>query len=209
MLAVPVFTMQGEQTGEMEIDPALLGVRVRPQLMKQAIVAYHANRRQGAAATKSRGQVAGSTKKMFRQKGTGYARRGSRRTNILRGGGMAFGKKPRSFRKKLPRNMRKAALASAILAKMLGEDLLVIDGLRMDAPKTADLARLLRALEINRSCLLALHDRDPNVYLSSRNLPDLTVRTTAELNAFDVAMRRKMLVTSEAMQAWLAPEASE
>lgn len=209
MLEVPVYNTNGEKIDSLQVDEARFGGVVNVPLVKQAIVAYHANRRQGAAATKSRGQVAGSTKKMFRQKGTGYARRGSRRTNILRGGGMAFGKKPRSFRKKLPRNMRKAALASAILAKMLGEDLLVIDGLRMDAPKTADLARLLRALEINRSCLLALHDRDPNVYLSSRNLPDLTVRTTAELNAFDVAMRRKMLVTSEAMQAWLAPEASE
>ena len=209
MLEVPVYNTNGEKIDSLQVDEARFGGVVNAPLVKQAIVAYHANRRQGAAATKSRGQVAGSTKKMFRQKGTGYARRGSRRTNILRGGGMAFGKKPRSYRKKLPRNMRKAALASAILAKMLGEDLLVIDGLRMDAPKTADLARLLRALEINRSCLLALHDRDPNVYLSSRNLPDLTVRTTAELNAFDVAMRRKMLVTSEAMQAWLAPEASE
>jgi len=209
MLEVPVYNTSGEKIDTLQVDEDRFGGTVNVPLVKQAIVAYHANRRQGAAKTKSRGQVSGSTKKMFRQKGTGYARRGSRRTNILRGGGMAFAKAPRSFRKKLPRNMRKAALASAILAKMLGEDLLVIDGLSMDAPKTAELARLLGSLQIHRSCLLTVHDRDANVYLSSRNLPDLTVRTAAELNAFDVAMRQKMLVTSEAMQIWLRPEAPE
>lgn len=209
MLEVPVYNTSGEKIDSLQVDEELFGGTVNAPLVKQAIVAYHANRRQGAAATKSRGQVAGSTRKLYRQKGTGYARRGTLRTGIVRGGGVSFAKTPRSYRKKLPQKMRKAALGSAILAKMLGEDLMVIDGLEMDAPRTAEMAQVLRNLRIDRSCLLALHDRDPNVYLSSRNLPDLTVRIAAELNAFDVAVRQKMLVTPQAMKALMHPEARE
>ena len=100
--------------------------------------------------------------------------------------------------------MRRAALDSAILAKMLGADLLVVDGLAAEAPRTKMMAGLLKNLQIRRSCLLALAGPDRNVYLSARNLPDLTVRSAAELNAFDVATRQKMLVTREAMQALMA-----
>ena len=96
--------------------------------------------------------------------------------------------------------MRKAALQSAILAKMIGQDLCVVDGLRADQPKTSRMVELLKNLRINRSCLLALAQRDSNLYLSSRNISDLTVRITAELNAFDVATRQKMVVTSDAMK---------
>jgi large subunit ribosomal protein L4 len=169
-------------------------------LLKQAIVAYHANRRQGTAATKGRGEVEGSTRKLFRQKGTGNARRGNIRTNLLRGGGVAFAKKPRDFRQKLSKNMRRAALRSAILAKLLGNDLLLIQGLAAKAPKTAVMAGVLRKLKIDRSCLLTLAERDVNLYLSSRNIPNLTVRIAEELNAFDVATRQKMLMTTDAMK---------
>ena len=160
-----------------------------------------------AVKTLSRGMVEGSTRKAYRQKGTGRARRGDMKTNIMRGGGMAFRKDPRDFGRKLPRKMRRRALQSAILAKMLGNDLMVVEGLKMDAPKTAAMAGVLKNLKINRSCLLALAERDANIHLSSRNLPDLTVRVAAELNAFDVATRQKMLVTREAMQALTQQEA--
>lgn len=201
MLHVPVYNTDGEKIDALEVDEAVFGGTVNADLLKQAVVAYHANRRQGSACTKGRGDVAGSTRKMYRQKGTGYARRGSRRTNLLRHGGNAFAKKPHSFRKGLPKKMRRAALNSAILAKILGQDLLVIDGLEMDEPKTAFMAAVLERLAIDRSCLLALAERNRNLYLSSRNIADLTVRTAAELNAFDVATRQKMLVTTGAMKA--------
>ena len=169
-------------------------------------MAHNANRRQGTVATRSRGMVKGSTKKLFRQKGTGNARRGQRRTNVLKGGGVAFAKQPRSFRKKMPRKMRQAALASTILAKILGEDLLVVDGLSLDQPKTSEMASVLKNLGINRSCLLTLAERDNAIYLSSRNIGDLTVRIVAELNAGEVALRQKMLVTREAMAALVGQE---
>ncbi len=203
MLEVPVYNTDGKQTDTLKVDEAVFGSTVNVALVKQAVVAYHANKRQGSATTKSRGMVQGSTRKLYRQKGTGRARRGSARTNLLRGGGVAFAKRPRDFSQKLPKKMRQAALNSAILAKLLGSDLLVVEGLKSDAPKTAEMTRLLSNLKINRSCLLTLAERDRNIYLSSRNLQDVTVRIAEELNAFDVATRQKMLVTTEAMDALL------
>ena len=150
--------------------------------------------------------VVGSTRKLFRQKGTGRARRGAIRTPLLRGGGHTFAKRPHSFRKTLPRKMRRAALKTAILAKILGEDLMVLDGLSIAEPKTKEMARIVKSLKINRSCLLTLAQRDGNVYLSCRNLADMTVRIAEELNAFDVATRQKMLVTSEAMKTLIGQE---
>ncbi len=206
MLEVPVYNTSGEKIDAVEVDEAMFGSRVNVALLKQAVVAYHAARRQGTAATKSRGMSVGSTRKVFRQKGTGYARRGPVRSPVVRGGGVTFAKKPHSFRKDLPRKMRKAALDSAILAKMIGQDLMIVDGLTAEKPRTRQMAELLRNLQINRSCLLALAGRDRNIYLSSRNIQDLTVRITDELNAFDVATRQKMLVTSEAMKALMDRE---
>lgn len=203
MLEVPVYNTSGQQTQTLQVDEERFGKTVNVALLKQAIVGYHANKRQGTVATKNRGQVEGSTRKLFNQKHTGNARRGPIRTNIMRGGGMAFGKQPRDFRQGLPRQMRRKALESAILAKLLGQDLVVVEGLAIDSPKTKTVVQLLGALKINRSCLLTLAQRDTNIWKSARNIPDVTVRIAEELNAFDVATRQKLLVTLEAMKALL------
>lgn len=203
MLVVPVYNTAGEKIDTLQIDEARFGTRVNAALLKQAIVAYHANRRRGTAATKGRAQKHGSGRKVFRQKGTGYARRGNVRTNIVRGGGVAFAKTARSFRKGLPRKMRRRALESAILAKILGEDLMVVEGLALAEPKTKFVADALAKLDINRSCLLTLAEADEVLFKSARNIPDVTVRVAAELNAYDVATRQKMLVTREAMDVLL------
>ena len=203
MFDVPVYNQTGKQVETFSVDPALLGTTVNVALLKQAIVAYHANRRQGTSATKSRGMVAGSTKKLFKQKGTGRARRGAARTPVVKGGGHTFAKRTRDFRQRMPKKMRQAALKSALLAKIIGEDLLIIDGLSFDAPKTKQMAAIVENLKINRSCLLTLAERNSNVFLSSRNLPDLTICIAEELNAFDVATRQKMLITKDALTALL------
>ena len=206
MLEVPVYNTKGEKVDTIEVDERVFGSSVNVALLKQAVVAYHANSRRGTAATKGRAMVDGSTRKIFRQKGTGNARRGNIRTNILRGGGVAFAKRPGKFRKTLPRKMRRAALASAILAKIIGNDLLVLDALEIESPKTGRMAGVLKNLKINRSCLLALAQRDRNIYLSARNIPDVAVRITDELNGFDVATRQKMVVTADAMKALMGRE---
>ena len=209
MLEVAVYNMDGKQVDSMPVDRNIFGGFVNKALVKQAVVIYHGNKRQGSATTKSRGMVKGSTRKLFRQKGTGNARRGNLRTNVVRGGGVAFAKLVRDHHKKLPQKMRKAALDSAILAKIISSDLMVVDGLKCEKPKTSEISRMLENLKINRSCLLTLDQRDSNVYLSCRNIPDLTVRIREELNAFDVVTRQKMLVTTEAMKAMLAVEVRE
>ena len=207
MLEVPVYNTRGEKIDALKVDEQVFGGTVNVALLKQAVVTYHANRRQGTVQTRSRGMVEGSTRKLYAQKHTGNARRGNIRTNIMRGGGVAFGKKLRDFRKGLPKKMRRAALDSAILAKIIGKDLMVVEGLAMDSPRTKTMVGVLRNLKINRSCLLAMASSDRNIYLSSRNIADLKVMPAAELNAFDVATRQKMLVTTDAMKALLAREA--
>lgn len=209
MLEVPIYNIDGQKTGTFEVDEQVFGGQVNVSLLKQAVVTYHANKRQGTSATKNRAKVEGSTKKLYKQKGTGNARRGPIRTNVMKGGGVAFGKVPRDFRKAFPKNMRKAALNSAILAKIQGSDLMVLDGLAADAPKTKKIVSVLANLKIDRRVLLTLADRDRNLYLSARNIPDVTVRTAAELNAWDIVTRPKMLVTHEAMKAMVASRQQE
>jgi len=206
MLEVPVYNTEGKKVDTMKVDASVFGSAINASLLKQAVVAYHANRHRGTASTKSRSMVAGSTRKLFRQKGTGRARRGAIRTPVQRGGGHTFAKQPNASRKMLPRKMRRAALKSAILAKIVGEDFMVVDGLAMSGPKTKAMARIIKNLKIDRSCLLTLAEPDSNVYLSCRNIGDITVRTANELNAFDVATRQKMVVTSEAMKVLVGQE---
>lgn len=203
MLEVPVYNTAGEQIETLKIEDERFGKSVNVALLKQAVVAYHANHRQGTAATKGRGQVEGSTRKIFRQKGTGNARRGPVRTGKVRGGGMTFAKTPHSYRKTLPKKMRRGALNSAILAKIIGNDLMVVEGLSPAEPKTKFIAEVLGNLKINRSCLLTLAERDEVLFRSARNIPDITVRPVEDLNAFEVATRQKMLLTREAMDRLL------
>ena len=207
MLEVPVYNVEGQKVSTLQVDETVFGSQVNVALLKQVIVAYRANARQGTVCTKSRADVAGSTRKLYKQKGTGNARRGNIRTNVMRGGGMAFAKKPRDFRQSMPKKMRHAALNSAILAKLVGQDLMVLEGLAVAKPQTKQMAALLKNLKINRTCLLTIAEQDRNLYLSSRNLQDLTVRVMADLNAYDVTARRTMVVTSEAMKALMSREA--
>lgn len=206
MFEVPIYNTDGKKIDTFKVSGEVFGEEVNVDLVKQAIVTYHANSRQGSAKTKGRSEVAGTTKKMYRQKGTGNARHGARTVNLMRGGGSTFAKQPRNFTKKFPQKMRQAALKNAILAKILGQDLCVVDGLSVEEPGTSRMAGLMKNLEINRSCLLTLAKRDRNVYLSSRNIQDLTVRITEELNAYDVATRQKMVVTNEAMKVLCGQE---
>jgi len=200
MLEAPVYNMDGKKVDTLKIDETVFGGTVNAALVKQAVVSHQTAGRQGSAKTKSRGEMAYSTKKMFRQKGTGNARRGSRRAPSLRGGGHTFAKRPHHYTNQMPRKMKQKALDSAILAKLMGNDLCVVKGLKIDEPQTGIMAGLLKNLDINRTCILALDERDRNIFLSSRNISDLTVRTAGELNAHDVATRMKMIVTSEAME---------
>lgn len=206
MIDIPVYSLDGKQTDSIQVDEALLGGEVRPVLLKQAYVMYHANQRQGSAATKARGQVEGSTRKLYKQKGTGRARRGAVRTNIMRGGGVAHRKNPRSFRQDMPVKMRRLATRNALLAKLVDNEIKVVDGFGFAQPKTRQFAAILDALKIDRTCLLAVAgegDKDGNTVLSARNLPQIRTIRMDQLNAYDLLSRRYFLVDKATLTAWL------
>ena len=202
MLSVPVYNEGGEQIGSEQIDEGLLGGRLNSSLLKQAVVAYHANRRQGTVVTKSRADVEGSTKKLYRQKGTGRARMGNLRTCVRRGGGMAFAKGGRNFKQDLPRKMRRLARNQAVLAKIESEQALIVDGLKFETPKTARFAAMLAKVDATRGCVFATAGIDALLFKSGRNIPRAEIRDVAELNAFDILSRRKLIFTPEAFVAF-------
>lgn len=200
MLSVPVFNMKGERAGEVEIDPEVLGGRVRTRLLKQAIVAFLDHQRQDSARTKGKAQVEGSTRKLYRQKGTGNARMGQIRQPIRRGGGRAFAKRgPRSTRE-LPKKMRRLARDSAILAKIKAQEVMVVDGFHCAAPKTKTFASMLSALSVRRGCVFAVHAYDSKAYLSARNIPNTEIKVVDELGAYEILRRRTLILTRPAFE---------
>jgi len=203
MLSVPVFNMQGQSLGAMEVDPAILGGEVRPALIKQAIVAFLDHQRQQNARTKGRGDVEGSTRKIYRQKGTGNARMGTIRTCIRRGGGRAFAKLIPRRSVGIPKKMRRQARNSAILAKMQTNRVMVVDGLAFGKPKTKPFAQMLKTLGADQGCVLAIGDPDSNVVRSGRNIPKTEIRLLQELNAYEIARRPKLILTKQAFERLL------
>lgn len=204
MIDVPVYNMNGERTGEIQVDEAILGGRVRYDLLKQAVVAFQMNQWQGSARTKCRSMIEGSTRKLFRQKGTGNARMGTVRTPVRRGGGVTFAKLEQNHRRDMPRKMRRVARNSALLAKMKAGAVAVIDPLAMDRPKTKQLYTLFKAVGAHQGCVLALDQANPEVFKSGRNIPKTEIRQVAELSAYEILRRRKVLFSKAALNAVLA-----
>ncbi|MDX2116415.1 MAG: 50S ribosomal protein L4 [Planctomycetota bacterium] len=210
-MQVPVFNMQGKQVSTIEIDASALGGEVNPALIKQAYVMYHANLRQGSARTKSRGMVEGSTRKLFKQKHTGNARMGPARTPMRRGGGHAFAKTRtrEAYHLDMPIKMRRRANRNALLAKLLDNEVKVIDGLKLAEPRTRAFKDLLEAVGINRSCLVALPEDNTNARLSARNLDGVTVCNSRQLTCFEMLNHRYMVIAREDLEAWIAGPSSQ
>ena len=204
MIEVPVYNQGGQKVGSVQVDEAKLGGQVNQALLKQAIVMYHANQRQGTVRTQARGEVAGSTRKMFKQKGTGNARTGGIRNPIKKGGGHAKQKRPKDWRQAMPQKARKAARNSALLTKFQAGDVRVVEDLKLETPKTKDVARMYKALGIERSCLVALAQRNDSVEKSARNIQRTTLTTVNKLNAWDILRHRTLLVTKPGLEQLLA-----
>lgn len=205
MIKLPVYDKQGKQVETLDIDETQLGAEVRPQLLKQAYVMFHANRRQGSARTRGRSSVDGSTRKLYRQKGTGNARMGTRRTNIRRGGGVAFAKTKThdAFRLSMPSKMRRLANRNALLAKLVDDEVKCFADLSFEVPKTRDLKAVLKAVGVDRTCLVALGSANRNAALSARNLPDVDTIRIPQLNAFDLLNHRFLVTDKASLQAFL------
>jgi large subunit ribosomal protein L4 len=203
MIDIPVHNQSGQPVGTLQIDEQLLGGEIRHALLKQAFVRQHANQRLGTSKTKDRGEVSYSTKKLYRQKGTGNARRGSRSSNTMRGGAHGQPKKPHSWRQDMPKKMRRLANRNALLAKAVDNEIKVIDAFQFDKPDTQAFASLLTALKIDRSCLFALADTRTPIAKSARNLSDITLTQVDRLCVFDLLNHRYLLVDQSTLQGWL------
>jgi len=204
MIEVPVYNQTGQKIDTFQVDEQKLGGEVRTHLLKQALVMYHANQRQGTVRTLARGEVAGSTRKMFRQKGTGNARTGGIRNPIKKGGGHAKQKRPKDWRQAMPKKARRLARNSAILSKIQSQDIRVLDNIQLEQPKTKFVAQIFKALGIDRSCLLAIDGRNETLERSARNIDRTTLTTVSQLNAWDIMRNRTLLMTKEGLQQLLA-----
>jgi large subunit ribosomal protein L4 len=202
MASLKVFDRSGKEVGKYEIEPADLAPRISKQLLHEAVIMYQSNLRLGTAKSKSRAEVAGSTKKMYRQKGTGNARAGSRRSGIRRGGGHIFAKRPRDWTYRLPRKALQTATRMALAAKIRDDEVLLIDDFSLSAPKTKDMAAILKALNLTGdSLLVATAEHDINVYKSARNIDRVTVSPVSGLNALNVLEPKRVLMTRAALDA--------
>ena len=218
MLSLPVFNTKGEKIGEESIDPAILGGHVNKQLLHDVVLMYQANRRVGTVNTKGRSDVAGSGKKLFRQKGTGNARVGAKRTNKRVGGGVAFARRNRDYTYTMPKKAVRLATRMALLSKIEDHQVLILDGLNLTEPKTQVVARALAAQQrpdiakyetANKTqaakqtlgtatLLIGLHEHDPNFYKSARNIEGVKISPVSDFNALDILKQRYLVLTREA-----------
>jgi large subunit ribosomal protein L4 len=204
-LSLSVYNSAGQSVGTVEIDAAELGGKINRQLLHEVVLMYEANQRAGTHSTKRRGEVAGSTKKLFRQKGTGNARVGTRRTNKRRGGGTAKGPKPRDYEYHLPKKAVRAATRMAILSKFQDQETLVVDELKFPEIRTKQMAEVLNALKLDGvTCLVGLGGRDVDekqtVYKSARNIRGVEVTPAKQLNAYAVLRSKRLLLTRAALE---------
>jgi large subunit ribosomal protein L4 len=219
-IAIPVFDKTGNAKGTVDIDPAVFGGKISRQLMHDVVLMYLANQRAGTHHTLRRGQVAGSTKKLFRQKGTGNARAGTKRTNKRRGGGTAKGPKPRDYEYHLPKKAVRSATRMAILSKFLDKQVVVLDELTLAAPKTKDILTVLKAIKIGKKATdagekdVTLHDTtvligtdklDVNVFKSARNIEGVKVLPATEFNCYTVLKHKQLVLTRAALDALVKP----
>ncbi len=228
MLSVPVFNMNGEKVADEMIDPADFGGAINKQLLHDVVLMHLAARRVGTVNTRGRADVAGSGKKLFRQKGTGNARAGSKRTNKRKGGGVAFARRNRDYRYSMPKKAVRIAIRMALLSKFQDQQAIIIDSLAIgDKPQTKVVAQMIRSIVRpdlgegasvkpvegetkvatlsrsleGRTVLLGLPGNDPIVYRSARNIPGMKVAPVVEFNTYDILRQKYLILTRESLAA--------
>lgn len=231
-ISVPVINREGAEVGTVEIDPAVFGGKINRQLIQEVVLMYRANQRLGTHSTLRRGEVAGSTKKLFRQKGTGNARVGTRRTNKRRGGGTAKGPKPRDYEYHLPKKAVRAATRMAILSKFLDREVVILDDWKVEAVKTKPVAGVFQLLSKKYSpaveptpepvegekpprkkkprltWLLGTAEYDKNLYMSARNIPEVKVLPAREFNCYTVLRQKRLVLTKAALEVLMMATSS-
>ncbi len=199
MPTVAVYNMEGAKVGTMEVSESVFAAEVNKAVLHQVVTNYLANQRQGTQSTKTRTEVRGGGIKPWRQKGTGRARQGSIRAPQWTGGGVALGPKPRDYRYSINKKIKKIALKSALSAKYEAYEIFVIEDLKMDEIKTAKIAKMLKALDINTKALIVTAECDENIYKSARNIKGVTPTYVGTLNTYEILKHDKFVVSKEAI----------
>ncbi len=199
-MKAPVYDLTGEVVDNIEISDQVFGVPFNEQVVHQAVVRQRANARQGTASTKTRSEVHGSSRKLFRQKGTGMARAGSIKSPLRRGGGITFGPRPRDYQQAMPRKMRRLALRCVLSAKARDEEIMILDSLKLNEPKTREMVRILEALKVESSALIVTSEAEANVVKSARNLAWIKTLPASLLNVVDILSCKKLVMEVAAVR---------
>ncbi|WP_102399166.1 50S ribosomal protein L4 [Haloimpatiens massiliensis] len=198
MPTVGLFNREGQKVGDIELAANVFGIEVNKEVMHQVVVAQLANKRQGTQSAKTRAEVSGGGIKPWRQKGTGRARQGSIRAPQWIHGGVVFAPKPRDYSKDVPKKVKRLALKSALSSKVADENILVLESLQMEAPKTKEMVKVLNAFEAKKT-LIVVAEKDVNVYKSARNIEGVSVIPVNNLNVYDLLRYERLLVTKDAV----------
>lgn len=199
MPKIAVYDMRGTQVGEIELNDKVFGIEPNEAVVHQFVKMQLANKRVGTASTKTRAEVRGGGKKPWKQKGTGRARVGSTRNPVWKGGGIVFGPKPRDYSYRLPRKVRRLALKSVLSSKVLDSNIIVVDALTFEEPKTKLMIETLELLKAGAKTLVVTADGDSNVYKSARNIPGVKSLKVDYINVFDVLHHDTLLMTKDAV----------
>ena len=200
MATLAVYNTDGKEVEKIDLSDDIFGVEINETLVHKAVVTYLANNRQGTQSALTRAEVSGGGKKPWRQKGTGHARQGSTRSPQWTGGGVVFAPQPRDYSRKMNKRERQIALFSALTSKVQDEKMIVVDELSMDAPKTAAFAEILKNLKAE-SALVVTKDKNDNVVLSARNIPDVATTISTSINVYDILKYDSLIITKDAAQA--------
>ncbi|MEK4883260.1 50S ribosomal protein L4 [Bacillus sp. FSL W8-0223] len=200
MPKVALYNQSGTQVGDIELNDSIFGITPNEHVLHEAVLMQRASLRQGTHKVKNRSEVSGGGRKPWRQKGTGRARQGSIRAPQWRGGGTVFGPTPRSYSYKLPKKMRRLAIKSALSSKVNENNIVVVDALKFDAPKTKEFVKVLKNFSVDTKALVVTDGSDENVLLSARNIPGVTVVDTNGINVINVLDHDKLIMTKSAVE---------
>jgi len=198
MPTVKVYNTEKKEVGEIQLNDSIFGVEVSVEAMHQVVLAQLANKRQGTQSAKTRAEVRGGGIKPWRQKGTGRARQGSIRAPQWIHGGIVFAPKPRDYRVSVPKSMRRVAMKSALTSKVQDNEMIVLESLAFDAPKTKDMVKVLNAFETKKT-LIVVAEPNENVYKSARNIPGVAVVPVNNINVYDILKYENLMITKDAV----------
>ena len=200
MISVPMFDIQGQALQPVEVDESSLGGYVKRQLLRQAVQMYQMNQHVCTKGHLTRGEVSGSTRKIYKQKHTGNARAGQRTVAHRRGGGMAFPPMTRDISYHIPKEARRGATRSALLARLRDGEVSLVSEMALEAPKTKTVAAMLKSLHVEGRCLIVVEGDNPNILKSARNIPAVTIRRAMDVNAYDILQPKRLIFTQTAFQ---------